>query len=333
MGRRASNARNAWSSRRALVVELDDGEGCRGQGEAAPLEGYSPDSFEEVETVLRRLLGSELAAVPEEGLPPSARFALETAWLDLAARRSGCSLPELLGVPSSLRVSICASVEPGALERQVASVAEAWKRGFRCFKVKIGAAGEWRRELELISELRRGFGGELRLRADANGAFDAASLPAVLDALEPLGVELLEEPVTGAAWAGVKESRLTLGADESLQRLSPEVLEAFDRGVLRVAVLKPTTLGGPSRCLALADRLSRAGAGYVVGHAFEGPLGLAACAAVALALAARRAPALAAGLDRHPGLSAWPEIPLPFEPGCQLGPWSVPGLGIDVRPP
>ncbi|MHB8417837.1 MAG: o-succinylbenzoate synthase [Myxococcales bacterium] len=333
LSRPAANAKARWLAREALVVELVDETGVRGQGEAAPLEGYSPDSLEDAERALAALLGRELGDSIRGALPPSARCALETARLDLVSRQSGRSLPAALGAPASAQVAVCASLSHGSIEAQLADAARAWSQGFRTFKVKIGGPSVWPQELELLAELRRRHGGQLRLRVDANGALDPAGLPAALAALEPFDLELIEEPVTGPAWGRIEESRVPLAADESLQAPGPEVLDAFRRGVIRVAVLKPTTLGGPLSCLALARQLSELGARFVVGHAFEGPLSLAASAALALALAAPGTSELASGLDRHVGLSAWPPVDLPFPAGPALRSWTAPGLGLTLPSP
>ncbi len=336
LSRTAGNARARWTARESLVLELRDEDGRRGQGEASPLEGYSPDSIDAAERALEALrelrlpepAGPELPAL-DVPLSPSARCAFETAWLDLAARRAGRSLPALLGAEPAARAAVGALLPAEPLAAQLAAAEEAWRRGFRSLKVKLGAVGGWEAELDLLGALRRRFGPELRLRADANGAFCPGELPSRFRDLEPFGLELLEEPVSGRDWRDVPEAPFLLAADESLQRLEPELFEAFRRGVARVAVLKPTTLGGPASCLALAKRLAPLRVRPLVGHAFEGPLAFAAGAALALALA----PELASGLDRHVGLSAWPEVELPFAPGPELRSWEAPGLGLSLEPP
>ncbi|MHB8417833.1 MAG: carbohydrate binding domain-containing protein [Myxococcales bacterium] len=62
--------------------------------------------------------------------------------------------------------------------------------------------------------------------------------------------------------------------------------------MIRAALLKPITLGGPLSWLALARQLSELGARFVVGHAFEGPLRLAASPAASTCASheARQAP-------------------------------------------
>ncbi|HTY97373.1 MAG TPA: enolase C-terminal domain-like protein, partial [Solirubrobacteraceae bacterium] len=233
----AANARARWTAREALIVELVDGDGLRGQGEAAPLEGYSPDSLDQVERALGPLIGARLDETLPDGFPASARCALETARLDLAARARRQSLPQLLGVPPGTRVAVCASVDPGSLEQQLAQAGRAWSRGIRALKVKIGPRAAWSHELALLAELRRRFGKALSLRLDANGTIDAGELPAVAAELERFEIDLLEEPVSGGAWSQVEPVRVPLGADESLQRLDPAVVDAFRRGVLTVAIL------------------------------------------------------------------------------------------------
>ena len=81
-------------------------------------------------------------------------------------------------------------------------------------------------------------------------------------------------------------------------------------------------LGGLSHCLELGRRARALNLGVVVSHSFDGPVALAAAAALALALPA----GIAQGLAPHAGLSAWPPIPLPIV-GAKLQAWSGAGLG------
>src|SRR4051812_9783660 len=85
------NARGQWRTRTAVGVLVRDRAGRSGQGEAAPLPGYSPDTIEAVERALsdvsvgelERLLQFEQPAAVLEAtsalIPaelPAARFAL-----------------------------------------------------------------------------------------------------------------------------------------------------------------------------------------------------------------------------------------------------------------
>ncbi|MBX3251332.1 MAG: hypothetical protein KF901_29410 [Myxococcales bacterium] len=105
------NARRRWSARTRITLTLrtDDGEG---RGEAAPLPGFGEDSLERARAALHavdwggvareiapvRPLRDVLERVEAHVAPsPSARFAVETAVLDLLARRRGLPAWALLG--------------------------------------------------------------------------------------------------------------------------------------------------------------------------------------------------------------------------------------------
>jgi hypothetical protein len=78
----------------------------------------------------------------------------------------------------------------------------------------------------------------------------------------------------------------------------------------------------------MALAAQRQGLGVIVTHLFDGPVGLAAAAELALSLPT--AP-WACGLDRHPGLWAWPPVDLPHHPDPQqptLQPHRQVGLGF-----
>jgi o-succinylbenzoate synthase len=336
-----SNSRRRWSEREAVVFEISDEEGHRGQGEAAPLEGYSRDTLQAAESALGRLriddLPTGLAAADalfrEGDLPPSARCAAETALLDLLARREGVSAPALLGASADAAVPVCTLIEEGTLDIALAQAEGAWARGVRTLKVKIGKRGQLDAECRLLAELRRRFGDELLLRADANGAFDPPDLPRLWDALLPFDLQFIEEPLRDGRWDDIAESPIPLAADESWADASkrPQALAALDRKVLSTVVLKPTLVGGPMSGLKLGELAAVRGARLVVGHALEGPIGYAGSVALALALSSRTSSTLAAGLDRHAGLSAWGEWAMPFEPAASLHVWSSPGLGVAVE--
>lgn len=148
----------------------------------------------------------------------------------------------------------------------------------------------------------------------------------MLSYLEPFEIEFVEEPVSDGRWEKLPPVSVPLGADESLQRRQPDcVAELAERGV-GVFVLKPMVLG-LSGALAIGTTARRLGLDVVVSHAFEGPIGFAASAALAFAVGS---PGLASGLGPHPGLSAWPGLrPLALA-GHHLAAPSGPGLGIEV---
>ena len=342
------SSKGRWHERAGLLLELDDGEGRVGQGEASPLPGYSPDTFEQcrgaLEVALATGLGPfdlalplgdqiALALAPQGSMPSAARFALETALLDLAGQRLDRSLASLLR-PTELgpprEIPLAAGLSGTSIESALADGEAAVARGIRTLKVKIGRPGAFGQEVALLEALRRRFGHGVLLRLDANGAFSRAEAPERLRRLACLRPEFVEEPIAGAGLEALRGSPVRLAADESLQQPGAfeRLIPSLRAGVTSAIVLKPAALGGLFACLALAARARSLGAACVVGHCWDGPVGLAAAGALALALGDG---AMACGLDRHAGLSIWPEVPLPLFGPASIQPGSSPGLGIQRR--
>jgi L-alanine-DL-glutamate epimerase-like enolase superfamily enzyme len=98
---------------------------------------------------------------------------------------------------------------------------------------------------------------------------------------------------------------------------------------VRAYVLKPTTLGGYVRASELAREAMAARIHVVLSHAYEGPVGFCAVAALAVALGDARPPD---GLDRHTGLADAPALPAFDGEARRLRPWSEPGFGLELAP-
>lgn len=307
-------ARGATSARGGALLTLVDEAGAVGEGEASPLPGYSAETLDEAVASLtsvrplflgrtlvapsRHLLGAAVRA-----LPGSARFALETAVLDLVARRRGVALHAMLSRVA--RAAVPASSYLGAaLDEGLLDVARAAAReGFATVKVKLhGAAATWARELDALRSLRRALPRTVALRLDANGAWAPEEAPARLAALRGLRVELVEQPTPAGALRALGRAAVPWAIDESLADAG-DTTSALRRGGGCVAAVVKPAVHGLLGALAIAHRARVAGKGVVVTHLFDGPVGTAAACELALAVGEVR---YAAGLARHPGLAAWP---------------------------
>lgn len=364
---RVANAHASWSARQGVLVQLCDDQGHRGLGEASPLPGHSPDDLAACEAELRGLDGAGLAVELDDFAAghgaghgagrarlvevtgrlraPAARFALETALLDLVGQRAGRPLWQVLralgpqgpdgAAPEPVPLNaVCAQGDPARVVDDVAAVLE---RGIRCIKLKVGR--DFDRELAALEAVRAHHGDEIALRVDANQAWHPAEARAHLQRLAAVAPEYVEEPVVEpmAHLAGLAPLPVPVALDESLvQAFSdsgttpaapvPDLDALLAAGLVRVLVLKPMLLGGALPALALAARARAHGAAAVVSHLFDGPVALAACAHLAVALAATRA----CGLDRHNGLQAWPEIAISFVGQARIAVPHQPGLGVSA---
>lgn len=336
----------AQSKRSGLLLTLYDEAGRAGQGEASPLPGYSRESVQACAEALRVICRDAARWVASAdpvrtvqqivvrygdllGPVPAARFALETALFDLLAQRAGVGIRALLGAPPEGVVARNASLGTALEGALVPRARAALDAGATTLKVKLGAT-DFPAELEALRALRAAIGPSVTLRLDANGAWMGDEARSRLVALAVLAPEFVEEPVSGLDLLTLGATPVPWAVDESL--CQPEVAArllgddpAFRVGCAAV-VLKPTTLGGLLPALALGRQAVARGLRLVVTHCFDGPVALAAACELALALGPH---SLACGLDPHPGLAAWPRVPIPqlAAPGLVI-PANVPGLGI-----
>ena len=332
--RPAQNARQGWSERASCIITLESESGGHGQGEAAPLPGFSPEPLSACEQALRTLNLSGIAEQLEPNqdligelgrasvrIPPNlpaARAALEGALLDLWARAAGvpawAPLAPAFAPPIAREVAALLMGEP---EQAVAQAVAARDRGITTFKFKIGRPGALERELAAVRALRAELGPSARLRLDANQSLSLAEALAYLPRFAECELEFIEEPGAPQHLPRLRELGVPLARDESLAAGAEPC--SGDRAV----ILKPTLLGGVTPCLALARAARRVGAQVIFSHAFEGPLGLSLSAALALSIGSE---GVAHGLDLE-GARLDPAS-LPFFSGCAIRAWSEPGLGL-----
>jgi o-succinylbenzoate synthase len=316
LGRRVRSAVARWPRRAAIWPVIRDEDGLVGVGEAAPLPGYGPDDLDEVAAELTPWLGralpSELEALPDwlgEFRSPSARFAVETALLELFARRVGRPPAALLRalVPAAARserkdLGLAALIddEPGPAEDEAIEAALA--AGARAIKKKLRGPDELGSLARLAGILPPG----VPLRLDANGGLDPDTAARLGRAL-PDRVALLEEPVAAGDWLRLAPFPTPLGLDESLR--SPLARRLLDLPRVGAVVLKPSVLGGALAAAAWAAEARSRGLDVIVTHCFEGEVGHAACAVLHEVVGTA-----AAGLWPHPGLRALPRPRVDGEP-------------------
>lgn len=334
-----ASARRRWVTRRGLVLRLRDDHGYEGWGEASPLPRYSDETLAQARACLDAVPWAELRVddavgdVREEvrralewvpSTVPSARFAMETALLDVLGQRRGWPLHRLLAPDRRVApVPLCALVA-GPEEARAAL-----HGGYQALKCKVGAPFDT--ETPKVRAVRRVAGEEVTLRLDANRTWPRASwAEAVAHWAEAVAPEWIEEPVPSedvhaALRAGIQPA-VPLAADESLRTPAARthVHACTDAGVYRAWVLKPMVLGGSLACLDLAAQAHARSAAVVVSHLFDGPLALEAARALALALGGGPA----AGLASHGGLSAFPRGATPHARGARLVPPDLAGLGV-----
>jgi len=280
-----------------VLVRITTSDGRTGHGCAAPFEevtGESPAAtlaaLNDMLLPLARaadaadmttLLDRAAAAAPGT---PAARAALDMALHDLWARRAGKPLYRCLG---GARARIMTSVTLG-IEDDVQAAVERGRRwvaeGYRILKLKVGE--RWEADVHLVRALREALGPNILLRADANQGYDEGDAARFLRAVEPCGLELLEQPTpSGDDAALARLGRLTaipIMADESLRTATDAARLAAARaaGLFNVKLMK---CGGIRPGLAIARGAADAGIGVMVGCNDESRVAIAAGLHLALA--------------------------------------------------
>jgi muconate cycloisomerase len=285
-----------------VFVRLETTEGLIGWGEAACLGGptWSEESAESVAVTIERYIAPWLVghdATQIEPLRhemarrlqgnPFARAAVEMALWDLNGRALGVPIHRLLGGRMRDQVPLSWSLAVARLEDEVAEAAELRARGHRIFKIKT-AAHSLSHDLERVGRIRDAVGPEVSLRVDANQGWDRVSAPRAIRALEPYGVDFVEQPLPrwdleGMAQLG-RSVAVPIMADESC--FSPQDAMTIARlGGVSILGLKLTKSAGLLGSMAVARIAEAAGLTCYVGCMIETSLGTAAYLHVALAAA------------------------------------------------
>lgn len=264
-------SRGTWTQREVCVVCVEAGE-HRGFGEAAPLPGFSLESFEQSvqdSRVMCQVLegSSPPRTIPQleslmqrigEGMVPSACFAVEGALLDVMARIQGVSVAQLLSPGWSPRVEVNGTLSSKPAPESFTQAMYLKDEGHTCFKIKVGVK-PLDEELASVRAVREAVGDAATLRLDANGAWTSGAAIATLMKMNRYNLSLIEQPVPAydiEGMARVREAMASHGvlvaADESLT--GPDALDALiAHDAADVIVLKPMMLGGvlPTRRLIL----------------------------------------------------------------------------------
>lgn len=292
-----ATARGTLTEREIALVRLVTDEGLVGLGEAVPLSLRGGADMEAVERGIRkaaRRLGkaslSDFAgndplrsaidvfihAAAGRKLAPPAKAALEMALFDLAGKASSTPLWRLLGAEAAEPVTCNATLVAGAAG-EVAADAERWAAlGFQTFKLKLGTGDD----VAQVRAVREALGPEARLRVDANAAWSLSEANGVMRMIEPLTVELVEQPVAGLREMAeiTAATNVLIVADESVAG-AKDAQRAARARACDAATVKLSKVGGIGEANGVAGHLP-----IYLSSALDGPVGIAAAAHAAQAL-------------------------------------------------
>jgi muconate cycloisomerase len=339
-------ARRRSSDNIFAAVELEDG--TVGFGEGLPRPYVTGETVESCWEALEGLDAEPLVAAwpsakaADEVLStlsatPSARSALELAFLDAAGRSSGR--------PAAALASEVLGIEP-PVEREVAYSAVlpfagpsllkmlCWGArlyGFPSAKLKVGKTVS--EETHRLKAVRGWLGPSVELRADANGAWSPEEALIAMEACRRTEVACLEQPVAPEDWPQLADltggaPAVALMADESLCG-EEDLVRLMATGALQAANCRIAKMGGLIPSARLGRAALEAGLEVLVGcHVSESTLLSAAGRHLAALLPEARW--YEGSFDRWLLKASVAREPLGFGRGGKASVSLSPGLGVEV---
>jgi O-succinylbenzoate synthase len=238
-----------WRERQVVLIRGEDADGRVAWGEAAPLDGYGPDTLDEVRHALSR------PSWTSHTLPASLACAVGTIQMGLRSSRSAAAFGQPDFEPAS-RILVPAMLG-----------AEANLTGVTHVKIKTGRT-ETDEGMERIRSLCAKWP-NVRIRLDGNGLMTQDEALKLTEGLGDLcaRVDFFEEP-----WQDCFEQDIRgilpvpVAIDESLRG---ENWHHAD-----VSILKPSLMGDPRETVILARGMQEAGRRVTVSSAFESRVGM-----------------------------------------------------------
>jgi L-alanine-DL-glutamate epimerase-like enolase superfamily enzyme len=253
-------SRGAKTEAVVVVAELTDGA-ARGRGECVPYPRYG-ETVEGVAAAIEAMRvdlahGLDRLALQSAMPAGAARNALDCAFWDLEAKRSGKPVHTLAGLPAVGTLTTAYTISLGSPAEMAIAAEKA--AGLPLLKIKLGGGGD----PERLAAVRRA-APAAELIVDANEGWTPADLAENFAACAAAGVTLIEQPLPADddAALGAMARPVKVCADESVHdRASLERLV----GRYDAVNIKLDKTGGLTEALALRREAERLGFAVMVG--------------------------------------------------------------------
>jgi len=318
-----------------------------GYGEAPHMLGHSAigETPTTVRAVLRdkivpAILGQDPSQIENiwklmERMVPGnnrAKSSIILACYDIVGKTLNTPVYNILGGKLRDRIPLSWSLAINDFDSIVQEALLMVERGWQILKLKIGRKDPMD-DVEAVKRVRQAVGPEIRLRADANQAYDVKTAVRVIAEMAKWNLEFIEQPCP--AWdldgmASVRKiSPIPIMADESIKSVHPikalaEVIRRRAADYVSIYVCDPGGILNAKKMIILAEAFDMRG---YIGGALESIIGTAA----GLHLAAS-SPSISLGCEMSgqylltDGISA---KKISMKDGCLLVP-DDPGLGVEV---
>ena len=265
--------------RPTVIVRLTDDTGRQGYGQAVPVESWTYETLESVDSTLRLYLApavlgadpadlAEVHARMERSIRPSfsvgqplAKAAIDLACYDLWGKAAGKPVCELLGGTRSAEVRLSWTINSTSLDQAARLLEEGRALGYDSFNIKLGPPQSAAYDLNLV-RLVMGFSPHGFHWGDANTGYDLESALTQAPKLADLGLRALESPLPPnriRAYQRLKQQgALPILMDEGI--VSPVEAEEFTAlGMLDGIAMKVARCGGLWHASRIVEGMRRDG--------------------------------------------------------------------------
>ncbi len=214
--------------------------------------------------------------------------------------------------------------------RKMAEVAEkAVARGYRQLELKAGDERP-ERDIERLRLVREAIGKDIPIKVDFNGFYETKTALRLILAMEPLGIQMVEQPAKYWDLEGLALIRnnvtTTIVVDESVET-PQDMMRVIRAGAADAVHIKPTVKGGLTMAKKIAAVAEAAGIGIVPGSSAPSGVGMGAVRAFIATC-----PHLAGGTHGSPSDTLVEDIvtaPIPADT-TEVHIPSEPGLGVTL---
>lgn len=275
------NSQNITEHRNGLILRLAGEDNRKFYGEVSPLPGFSHDDSESAELQLRKLSAAGITNAefdsPEEiaeyagsmNLTPSVRFGIEQVLLS----RFILNYPHTFERRCNSEIKVNAVIGFGNAEDIKSRVNKYLTENFSTIKVKVGRP-DFREDAAAVSMIREICGKELKIRLDANGAWNFNDAVSRVTELAKLNIEYIEEPCRGISELAklFEITGVPIAADESVENISA-LKQLIESASVPFAVIKPSILGSPIEIMNLIAAAKENSVKPIISSAFESAVG------------------------------------------------------------
>ncbi len=198
--------------RPTVLLRLTDENGVEGWGQSVPVETWTYETVESVETTLRHYLGpailgadpsdiADIHARMERAIRPSfsvgqpiCKAAIDLACYDLWGKQTRRPVSELLGGAKRSAIKLSWTVNTSTIEGAEHQLALAHAQGYTNFNIKVGHPQTVAYDLELVRTVTSFAPGGFHW-CDANTSYDLDTALTIAPKLADLGLKALESPL------------------------------------------------------------------------------------------------------------------------------------------